>query len=105
MCVCVCVAADGKYAGLVDVLRTLLREEGPTGLYKGFNAVFLRAFPANAVKLESVVCCLYVSARVLPTTASVFYLFTEIPCSSLSQACFLGFELALKGLNWLGPSW
>ena len=46
-------AADGKYRGLVDVLRTLLREEGPTGLYKGFNAVFLRAFPANAVKIFS----------------------------------------------------
>ncbi|XP_067384673.1 mitochondrial carnitine/acylcarnitine carrier protein isoform X2 [Channa argus] len=41
-------AAEGKYRGLLDVLRTLLREEGPKGLYKGFNAVFLRAFPANA---------------------------------------------------------
>ncbi|XP_054464423.1 mitochondrial carnitine/acylcarnitine carrier protein [Anoplopoma fimbria] len=61
-------AADGKYRGIVDVLRTLLREEGPRGLYKGFNAVFLRAFPANA-------------------------------------ACFLGFEVALKGLNILAPSW
>uniref|UniRef100_A0A8C5BNR0 Mitochondrial carnitine/acylcarnitine carrier protein n=1 Tax=Gadus morhua TaxID=8049 RepID=A0A8C5BNR0_GADMO len=61
-------AADGKYRGQVDVLRTLLREEGPRGLYKGFNAVFLRAFPANA-------------------------------------ACFLGFEFALKGLDWLAPSW
>ncbi|XP_061758846.1 mitochondrial carnitine/acylcarnitine carrier protein isoform X2 [Nerophis ophidion] len=59
---------DGKYRGLADVLRTLLREEGPKALYKGFNAVFLRAFPANA-------------------------------------ACFLGFEVALKGLNWLMPSW
>ncbi|KAM3872555.1 mitochondrial carnitine/acylcarnitine carrier protein-like [Diretmus argenteus] len=61
-------AADGKYRGLADVLRMLLREEGPRALYKGFNAVFLRAFPANA-------------------------------------ACFLGFEVALKGLNWLAPSW
>lgn len=61
-------AADGKYRGLVDVLRTLLREEGPRALYKGFNAVFLRAFPANA-------------------------------------ACFLGFEVALKGLNWAAPTW
>ncbi|XP_059189335.1 mitochondrial carnitine/acylcarnitine carrier protein isoform X1 [Centropristis striata] len=61
-------AADGKYRGLVDVLRTLLREEGPRALYKGFNAVFLRAFPANA-------------------------------------ACFLGFEVALKGLNTLAPNW
>ncbi|XP_008285868.1 mitochondrial carnitine/acylcarnitine carrier protein-like [Stegastes partitus] len=65
---CVCSAADGKYRGLVDVLRTLLREEGPKALYKGFNAVFLRAFPANA-------------------------------------ACFLGFEVALKGLNVIAPSW
>ncbi|XP_062316447.1 mitochondrial carnitine/acylcarnitine carrier protein isoform X1 [Osmerus eperlanus] len=61
-------AADGRYRGLVDVLRELLKEEGPRALYKGFNAVFLRAFPANA-------------------------------------ACFLGFEFALKGLNWLAPSW
>ncbi|XP_065817812.1 mitochondrial carnitine/acylcarnitine carrier protein [Labrus bergylta] len=61
-------AAEGKYRGLLDVLRTLLREEGPKALYKGFNAVFLRAFPANA-------------------------------------ACFLGFEVALKGLNALAPSW
>uniref|UniRef100_H3CMZ1 Uncharacterized protein n=1 Tax=Tetraodon nigroviridis TaxID=99883 RepID=H3CMZ1_TETNG len=61
-------AAEGKYRGLLDVLRTLLREEGPAALYKGFNAVFLRAFPANA-------------------------------------ACFLGFEMALKGLNTLAPSW
>nr|XP_061803248.1 mitochondrial carnitine/acylcarnitine carrier protein-like isoform X2 [Nerophis lumbriciformis] len=61
-------AADDKYRGLLDVLRTLLREEGAKALYKGFNAVFLRAFPANA-------------------------------------ACFLGFEVALKGLNWLAPGW
>ncbi|XP_033987786.1 mitochondrial carnitine/acylcarnitine carrier protein [Trematomus bernacchii] len=60
-------APDGKYRGVVDVLRTLLREEGPKSLYKGFNAVFLRAFPANA-------------------------------------ACFLGFEMALKGLNAFAPS-
>ncbi|XP_045063004.1 mitochondrial carnitine/acylcarnitine carrier protein-like isoform X2 [Coregonus clupeaformis] len=63
-------APDGRYrgTGLVDVLRELLRDEGPRALYKGFNAVFLRAFPANA-------------------------------------ACFLGYELALKCLNWLAPTW
>uniref|UniRef100_A0A8C5HMQ3 Mitochondrial carnitine/acylcarnitine carrier protein-like n=1 Tax=Gouania willdenowi TaxID=441366 RepID=A0A8C5HMQ3_GOUWI len=44
-------AADGRYRNLLDVLTTLLREEGATALYKGFNAVFLRAFPANAVTL------------------------------------------------------
>ncbi|KAI5095468.1 mitochondrial carnitine/acylcarnitine carrier protein isoform X1, partial [Silurus meridionalis] len=42
-------AADGRYSGLVDVLRTLLREEGARALYKGLSAVMLRAFPANAV--------------------------------------------------------
>ncbi|XP_060750793.1 mitochondrial carnitine/acylcarnitine carrier protein isoform X2 [Tachysurus vachellii] len=61
-------AADGRYSGLADVLRTLLREEGARALYKGLSAVMLRAFPANA-------------------------------------ACFLGFEVALKSLNWLIPTW
>uniref|UniRef100_A0A7N8XDM7 Mitochondrial carnitine/acylcarnitine carrier protein-like n=1 Tax=Mastacembelus armatus TaxID=205130 RepID=A0A7N8XDM7_9TELE len=61
-------APEGKYRGPVDVLRILLREEGPRALYKGFYAVFLRAFPANA-------------------------------------ACFLGYEMALKVLNMLAPSW
>ncbi|XP_062871595.1 mitochondrial carnitine/acylcarnitine carrier protein [Trichomycterus rosablanca] len=61
-------AADGRYRGLVDVFRSLLREEGATALYKGLSAVMLRAFPANA-------------------------------------ACFLGFEVALKCLNWLAPNW
>ncbi|XP_028850706.1 mitochondrial carnitine/acylcarnitine carrier protein-like isoform X2 [Denticeps clupeoides] len=61
-------AADGRYKGLKDVLKGLLQEEGAFGLYKGFNAVMLRAFPANA-------------------------------------ACFLGFEVTLKFLNWLAPAW
>ncbi|KAG5281750.1 hypothetical protein AALO_G00048400 [Alosa alosa] len=61
-------AADGRYRGLMDVLKELIREEGARALYKGFTAVMLRAFPANA-------------------------------------ACFLGFEVALKGLNWLAPGW
>ncbi|XP_062891395.1 mitochondrial carnitine/acylcarnitine carrier protein-like isoform X2 [Mobula hypostoma] len=42
-------APDGKYPnGLQDVLRELIREEGVASLYKGFSAVMLRAFPANA---------------------------------------------------------
>ncbi|XP_061075403.1 mitochondrial carnitine/acylcarnitine carrier protein-like isoform X2 [Conger conger] len=61
-------AAEGHYRGLRDVLLKLIQEEGPGALYKGFTAVMLRAFPANA-------------------------------------ACFLGFELALKILNWLAPHW
>ncbi|KAI5607156.1 mitochondrial carnitine/acylcarnitine carrier protein, partial [Silurus asotus] len=43
-------APEGKYPnGFRDVLRELIREEGVVSLYKGFNAVMLRAFPANAV--------------------------------------------------------
>ncbi|XP_048450439.1 mitochondrial carnitine/acylcarnitine carrier protein-like, partial [Rhincodon typus] len=42
-------APDTKYpSGFRDVLRELIREEGFTSLYKGFTAVMLRAFPANA---------------------------------------------------------
>ncbi|KAK2906457.1 hypothetical protein QQF64_019646 [Cirrhinus molitorella] len=61
-------APEGKYPnGFRDVLRELIREEGVASLYKGFNAVMLRAFPANA-------------------------------------ACFLGFEVAMKFLNWVAPN-
>ncbi|XP_040180222.1 mitochondrial carnitine/acylcarnitine carrier protein-like [Rana temporaria] len=37
-----------QYRGVQDVLRDVLRNEGPRGLYKGFTAAMLRAFPANA---------------------------------------------------------
>uniref|UniRef100_A0A8C9Q6G0 Solute carrier family 25 member 20 n=1 Tax=Spermophilus dauricus TaxID=99837 RepID=A0A8C9Q6G0_SPEDA len=61
-------APPGKYPnGFRDVLRELIRDEGITSLYKGFNAVMIRAFPANA-------------------------------------ACFLGFEVAMKFLNWVTPN-
>jgi solute carrier family 25 carnitine/acylcarnitine transporter 20/29 len=30
------------------VFREIIREEGPTALFKGFTPVMLRAFPANA---------------------------------------------------------
>ncbi|XP_069065594.1 mitochondrial carnitine/acylcarnitine carrier protein-like [Pleurodeles waltl] len=60
------IAPEGRYQGFADVLREVLREEGPRGLYKGFTAAMLRAFPANA-------------------------------------ACFFGFEVSLKFLNWLVP--
>ncbi|ELV09660.1 Mitochondrial carnitine/acylcarnitine carrier protein [Tupaia chinensis] len=61
-------APPGKYPnGFRDVLRELIQNEGVTSLYKGFNAVMIRAFPANA-------------------------------------ACFLGFEVAMKFLNWAVPN-
>lgn len=34
--------------GIRDVFRTIIKQEGIRGLYKGATAVFLRAFPANA---------------------------------------------------------
>uniref|UniRef100_H3B7V4 Solute carrier family 25 member 20 n=1 Tax=Latimeria chalumnae TaxID=7897 RepID=H3B7V4_LATCH len=42
------LAPEGLYRGLTDVFRQLIQEEGPMSLYKGFSAVMLRAFPANA---------------------------------------------------------
>ncbi|XP_078520768.1 mitochondrial carnitine/acylcarnitine carrier protein-like isoform X2 [Lissotriton helveticus] len=45
------IAPEGRYKGFADVLRKVLREEGPRGLYKGFAAAILRAFPANAQEL------------------------------------------------------
>ncbi|XP_069785371.1 mitochondrial carnitine/acylcarnitine carrier protein-like isoform X2 [Narcine bancroftii] len=60
-------APDKKYPqGFRDVLRDLVREEGVTSLYKGFSAVMLRAFPANA-------------------------------------ACFLGYEVTMRLLDWWCP--
>lgn len=41
-------APEGTYTGLADVLRTLLKNEGPGALYKGVAPAMLRAFPANA---------------------------------------------------------
>ncbi|XP_049844945.1 congested-like trachea protein [Schistocerca gregaria] len=42
-------APEGTYPnGIRDVFRTLMKEEGPTALYRGVTPVMLRAFPANA---------------------------------------------------------
>lgn len=50
MCFVSLSAPPGKYPnGFRDVLRELIREEGVASLYKGFTAVMIRAFPANAV--------------------------------------------------------
>jgi solute carrier family 25 carnitine/acylcarnitine transporter 20/29 len=57
-------APEGTYNGLMDVYRTLVREEGYGALLTGFRPAMIRAFPANA-------------------------------------ACFLGMELAKKGLAFL----
>ena len=41
-------APDGKYHGIGDVYRTLMKEEGPTALFTGIRPAMIRAFPANA---------------------------------------------------------
>lgn len=41
-------APAGTYSGIGDVLRVLLKTEGPQALFKGLGPAMLRAFPANA---------------------------------------------------------
>lgn len=41
-------APDGKYSGVRDVFKDLMKTDGFKGMYKGFTPVMLRAFPANA---------------------------------------------------------
>lgn len=41
-------APEGKYSGLVDVYRALIKEEGYAGLFRGIQPALIRAFPANA---------------------------------------------------------
>mmetsp|Transcript_11955 Transcript_11955/g.34255 ORF Transcript_11955/g.34255 Transcript_11955/m.34255 type:complete len:323 (+) Transcript_11955:159-1127(+) len=42
------VAPEGKYTGMADVYRTLVKEEGYAALWTGFRPAMIRAFPANA---------------------------------------------------------
>jgi solute carrier family 25 carnitine/acylcarnitine transporter 20/29 len=44
-------APSGTYNGLFDVFQTLVRNEGPTALFRGLSPALLRAFPANAACL------------------------------------------------------
>jgi len=41
-------APPGTYSSMADVLRELLRNEGPGALFKGLGPAMVRAFPANA---------------------------------------------------------
>jgi solute carrier family 25 carnitine/acylcarnitine transporter 20/29 len=41
-------APEGKYSGIVDVYRALIKEEGYAGLFRGLRPALIRAFPANA---------------------------------------------------------
>lgn len=41
-------APEGKYSGIGDVYKQLMKEEGPGALVKGMRPALIRAFPANA---------------------------------------------------------
>ena len=41
-------APPGQYNGIIDVYQHLMKEEGPSALFKGFRPAMIRAFPANA---------------------------------------------------------
>ena len=41
-------APEGMYSGLGDVYGHLMKEEGPSALFKGMKPAMIRAFPANA---------------------------------------------------------
>ncbi|OAF68115.1 Solute carrier family 25 member 48 [Intoshia linei] len=42
-------APEGKYKGLYSVFTEIMKKDGLKGFYRGATAVYLRAFPANAV--------------------------------------------------------
>ena len=41
-------APEGQYRGIYDVYKHLMKEEGPSALFKGMRPAMIRAFPANA---------------------------------------------------------
>jgi solute carrier family 25 carnitine/acylcarnitine transporter 20/29 len=41
-------APEGKYSGIAEVYRALIKEEGYAGLFRGLRPALMRAFPANA---------------------------------------------------------
>jgi len=41
-------APEGKYTGIYDVFKHLMKEEGLSAMYKGIGPALIRAFPANA---------------------------------------------------------
>lgn len=60
-------APEGAYpGGLKDVLRTLLKNEGPAALYKGFVPVMCRAVPANAACFVGLELCMTFLSHVAP---------------------------------------
>lgn len=60
-------APTGTYPnGIKDVFRELMRNEGPTALYKGFVPVLTRAVPANAACFIGLELCMRFLNSVAP---------------------------------------
>jgi solute carrier family 25 (mitochondrial carnitine/acylcarnitine transporter), member 20/29 len=52
-------APQGTYPnGIRDVFKTLMKNEGPMALYKGFAPVMCRAVPANAACFLGLELCM-----------------------------------------------
>ena len=43
------LAESGKALGMIDTLQTIVREEGPRGLYRGLLPNFLKVIPAVSI--------------------------------------------------------
>ena len=59
-------APAGQYNGISDVLKHLMKTEGPKGLFKGAGPVLARAFPANACCFMGYEAAMYVLNKFLP---------------------------------------
>ena len=59
-------APEGKYKGMGDVFRQLMKNEGPIALYRGFVPVMTRAVPANAACFIGLELCMRVLNQVAP---------------------------------------
>ena len=40
-------APEGKFSGIIDVCRSLIKEKGYAGLFRGLRPALICAFPAN----------------------------------------------------------
>ncbi|CRL06506.1 CLUMA_CG019481, isoform A [Clunio marinus] len=60
-------APEGTYPrGIRDVFKTLMKNEGPLALYKGFVPVMCRAVPANAACFLGLELCMMLLNRIAP---------------------------------------
>jgi solute carrier family 25 (mitochondrial carnitine/acylcarnitine transporter), member 20/29 len=73
-------APTGKYNGIVDVYKTLMKEEGWTALFTGLRPAMIRAFPANAAYVQKISCFRAANNHDSSLSVSLNFFF---PCFSL----------------------